>query len=1271
MARGRGRPPKSRTSSDSLLNSDSNGTGFTLSRSVGKSSLRTPVSSHDHLDDDDDDCNDCVNGNLPLYSPQVVNTVIPTPVHGSPISAGNSSGNSPPKIGDAIVAPSTSTMRRTDATVGGVNSVKPKTWVDVTKKKSQVGMSLFFHEGSANSTEIDIQLEEIEEEVSRWQYTLMGNVLGAKPTLKQVTDYVHKNWNHGPLPLVHYFKKGWFSFKFDCEEDMSDVLKRGPWSIGSNSLVLTKWSPFFSCTMESVSTVPVWVLFPDLDPYMWIDSVLSKMASKDFTEHVIIKSPYIGQSIQRVVYEWVPYYCKTCKKLGHSDSSCKKNRPVEPKEVVSSDSGPKKGGAAAPKKVANGKNTVVKKNSKTKHTMAPSVPSQSGPSVPCSDSASGCHLLDDTSGPQTECAGSVQEGVSLECNVLGSPSLTQSTATPSESLELHSGYSELRQPSEQNLDLSITGLELDAGEGVRIPSAEIIEPDPVLHCKVKHFATGGVFHLSVVYGSNSPGVRLDLWNSMSAFASQVGPWVAMGDFNVVRYFHEKISDYPPTLSDVAEFNYCLLDCDLDDMQGTGSDFNWFNKRDVASRVYSKLDRVLVNSDWMQTFTQSSAQFLPLGISYHCPAVLTFHNDPIPKKQFHFMNCWASHPDFSAIVARAWDCNIFGNPMFRLIGKLKRVRVSLRELHFTSFSNLSGRVVAMEANLAQCWKELRENPLSADLIAMKRDLSHSLAPLKSAEQQCQIIGEIHDSGGTLHIGPTEVDQAFVDDYKSLLGTASPVHPIDPDIIANGNCVEPTDCEILTRPISVEEIRSAPFSIGSNKSPCLDGFSAGFFKAAWDTVSLDFCKAVKEFFKSSFMPKQANVTMLSLIPKKKIFQYVKEFRPMSCCSIIYKTISKILTNRLQSILPNLVGIEQTVFVKNRSLFENIMLTQGLLKGYQRSYLSPRCMLKVDINKSFDSLQWEFIQNMLGALKFPPTSIKWIMRCITGSWFTININGSNHGFFKGKSGEQDVSFHPKCAKLQINHLVFADDLMIFTRGDLPSVRKAADILHLFSTWSGLCASFEKTEAYFGGLSASLKHEILSEIGLNEGVFPFRYLGIPVHHARLTHSMYDGLALKLTDLLHRCSSKYLSYADVISSLHLAYGTYKSKNSILRALGYPNRREIGVRLNWVVCKRYSRELLSLITSWTGITATSTQLKELLVMIMRFQFRKPWLKNWFLCCIAAAVYFIWAERNRRLFEGQKRSVEVLWKEVHFDVSIFVPYKSPITLHTGLLEALGS
>ncbi|XP_074299605.1 uncharacterized protein LOC141630739 [Silene latifolia] len=132
-----------------------------------------------------------------------------------------------------------------------------------------------------------------------------------------------------------------------------------------------------------------------------------------------------------------------------------------------------------------------------------------------------------------------------------------------------------------------------------------------------------------------------------------------------------------------------------------------------------------------------------------------------------------------------------------------------------------------------------------------------------------------------------------------------------------------------------------------------------------------------------------------------------------------------------------------------------------------------------------------------------------------------------------DNQVSYHPKCAKLKLTHLIFADDLMVFTRGDRPSIKKATDILKLFSSWSGLQANFDKTEVYFGGVNASLKQQILSDIGLAEGHFPFRYLGLPLNPARLTSSMYEGLVMRIQNLVQSCASKFLSYAGKLQVLN------------------------------------------------------------------------------------------------------------------------------------------
>ncbi|XP_074289431.1 putative mitochondrial protein AtMg01250 [Silene latifolia] len=108
---------------------------------------------------------------------------------------------------------------------------------------------------------------------------------------------------------------------------------------------------------------------------------------------------------------------------------------------------------------------------------------------------------------------------------------------------------------------------------------------------------------------------------------------------------------------------------------------------------------------------------------------------------------------------------------------------------------------------------------------------------------------------------------------------------------------------------------------------------------------------------------------------------------------------------------------------------------------------------------------------------------MGCITSTHFSININGRAEGFFPGKRGLRQgdplspylfvlsmeilsrllrhlpsypgFSYHPKCVKLNLTHLVFADDQLVFTRGDVPSVVAVARCLEVFAGYSGLQAN------------------------------------------------------------------------------------------------------------------------------------------------------------------------------------------------------------------------
>lgn len=79
-------------------------------------------------------------------------------------------------------------------------------------------------------------------------------------------------------------------------------------------------------------------------------------------------------------------------------------------------------------------------------------------------------------------------------------------------------------------------------------------------------------------------------------------------------------------------------------------------------------------------------------------------------------------------------------------------------------------------------------------------------------------------------------------------------------------------------------------------------------------------------------------------------------------MYKVIAKLLASRLAESLEKLISPEQGAFVKGRLMTENILLVQELLKEYKRKRTSPKCMIKIDIRKAYDTLSWSFLERIL---------------------------------------------------------------------------------------------------------------------------------------------------------------------------------------------------------------------------------------------------------------------------------------------------------------------
>lgn len=72
---------------------------------------------------------------------------------------------------------------------------------------------------------------------------------------------------------------------------------------------------------------------------------------------------------------------------------------------------------------------------------------------------------------------------------------------------------------------------------------------------------------------------------------------------------------------------------------------------------------------------------------------------------------------------------------------------------------------------------------------------------------------------------------------------------------------------------------------------------------------------------------------------------------------------------------------------------------MKGSERHGISKRCMVKIDMKKAYDSLEWTFLEKILEGLKIPSRVIKWIMQCITIVTYSIQINRHSTTLFKAR--------------------------------------------------------------------------------------------------------------------------------------------------------------------------------------------------------------------------------------------------------------------------------
>ncbi|KAJ9564713.1 hypothetical protein OSB04_000679 [Centaurea solstitialis] len=720
----------------------------------------------------------------------------------------------------------------------------------------------------------------------------------------------------------------------------------------------------------------------------------------------------------------------------------------------------------------------------------------------------------------------------------------------------------------------------------------------VLLCKILLIDSPKWFYCSFVYAANDCLERRVLWDHLRCqkMMIKIDPWCIVGDFNVALFPADSSSGSSSSSRGMVDFKDCLDDLEVEDINSSGVFFTWIQKLNAVGQargVLKKLDRGLGSLNFLECFPRAHMSFLPYSISDHSPMLLFLQGKAVFRpKPFKFDNHLTEMAEFLPTVARVWDSHIHGCVMYSVVTKLKLLKGSVSEVvsklrfeleHVQNCmvdepENVELRkeeVVYLNAFKDALFREELFLKQRAKVDWLKEGDSNSAYFHKVVKGRINRsrIERILDADGNCYVGKDVAGQ-FVKHFDNFLGKSVEVKNFHDPVGLFIKKLSREDADFMVRRVDDDEIKLALFSIDDEKSPGPDDFNAKFFKKAWSIVGVEVSEAIKQFFDNGKLLSEVNATLIALVAKVSSPSSVVDFRPIVCCNVLYKCISKVIANRIKGYLDFLVDENQSTFIPQRQIGDNILLAQELMRGYHRQRGAKRCAFKVDIQKAYDMVNWSFLEQSLKYFGFHPCMIHWLMKCISSTSYAINVNGEQVGHFRGKRGIRQgdplspylftlvmevfnlilkrkikvmggFKYHNRCEKLSLTHLCFADDLMMFCNGDVRSVSIMKAALEEFSDVSGLKPNMGKSTSYLGNINGVCREEILKILPFNVGELPVRYLGVPLIATKLFHKDCKVLIDKVKKRVLDWKNKSLSFAgrlqllqSVISSIQVYWSS-------------------------------------------------------------------------------------------------------------------------------------
>ena len=373
------------------------------------------------------------------------------------------------------------------------------------------------------------------------------------------------------------------------------------------------------------------------------------------------------------------------------------------------------------------------------------------------------------------------------------------------------------------------------------------------------------------------------------------------------------------------------------------------------------------------------------------------------------------------------------------------------------------------------------------------------------------------------------------------------------------VSTADRELLDLPLTQDEIRQAILQAKRMKSPGIDGLPIEFYSILLNN-GCDFIvdwllKIFNQAQRKGELPYSMRQIQVRLLYKKESEEdkkLPKNYRPISLLSVDYKILSRILANRMKSVLPKLIDSSQAC-CPGRHIGDQIHLVQSILH-YARTDNKKIGIILLDFEKAFDSVDHGFLFRMLKELGFPPNFIKLTHLAFTKTHASLIINGKRtKGFDLPGGGRQGDNLFPLLFALVVHGLTlavkntkltgispheklfslldeplriiqYADDTALFFNNP-NDVFQYQEAVELFCRASGMRINWDKTLGIWAGKWANSPPNIpglqFNFIGPNELT---RYLGIMIGNPHYPDVMFSLLKDKLNSALSARQMHFMS---------------------------------------------------------------------------------------------------------------------------------------------------